>query len=181
MTVNKEALHVVALASWLAWVATGAWWAAVLGGLGALVLLSALLLTVARLAGLALLLTVATGCTPTMRAQALIGAGATACGGGAVVATAAGESWGALLEAAGCWLADWGADMLERQRDAERRRELEHVAQVDPPELERLDEAAVELAAARATMLASPCEANAIRLAGALERCRAIAGEGARP
>ena len=57
-----------------------------------------------------------TGCTPLARAQGLASVGAVACATGHG-ATAAGEDWGAIVSAAGCWLAGWAADRSDKRRE----------------------------------------------------------------
>ena len=58
------------------------------------------------------------GCTPLARAQGLTSVGAVACATGRG-ASAGGEDWGAVVSAAGCWLADWAAARADKHRDRE--------------------------------------------------------------
>jgi hypothetical protein len=125
-------------------------------------------------ASLSLVAALASGCSPIQRSSALLGLGVATCGGGKA-ATAADEDWGALLSEAGCWLADWAAERLDAQREAERERIEVATATEHAHALTELDAAAVELAEAHALMVAEPCEANAEKLGQALERCRSLA------
>jgi hypothetical protein len=111
-------------------------------------------------------------CTPGHRGPALVGVGAMLCGGG-LAAEAAGQSWGAILSAAGCWLADWAAEREERRRAAERNT-LAFETETAPAITDPIDAAAVELARAHAEMVAVPCAANAAALRNALERCQRL-------
>lgn len=117
-------------------------------------------------------------CTPIGRHQALVAVGAAGCGTGNV-AVAAGESWGALVRVAGCWLADWAAERLDRLRQAERMDG--DVGRAATARLDRTDAAAVELAEARSLLLADPCEANAALVSEALVECQRLRGEAVRP
>ena len=113
-----------------------------------------------------------TACTwsPVDGARAGALAGAAMCGAGDVAATAAERDWVSLLAESACLFGRWQAERFERLSAAQEAVERSNA----PTELSPLDRAAIELAAADATMRAAPCDANALALAGALAKCRAL-------
>ena len=102
------------------------------------------------------------------RAGAL--AGSALCGVGGVASAATDLDWVSLLTESACWIGRWQAERFERLSAAQDAVERSNAA----AELSPLDRAAVELAAADATMRAEPCDANAAALAGALAKCQAL-------
>lgn len=118
---------------------------------------------------------VSTGCTAAQRQTALMTIGAAGCGGGQA-AEAAGEQWGTLAAAIGCWLADWAGERLERIREAEQKLAGEQSADA-AAELARIDAietSAAELRARQAALLDHPCEQHLREAKRALERCEAL-------
>ena len=82
------------------------------------------------------------------------------CGAGHM-ASAADQSWGDLLSASGCWLAEWQAARVER-------------LQMERDKREALELAAEQLRTARQQAESPAAHAE---LAGALDRCHALTAE----
>ena len=114
--------------------------------------------------------TLACAWSPVDGARAGALAAAAMCGAGDVAATATERDWISLLADSACWFGRWQAARFERLSAAQDAAERSNAT----AELSPLDRAAVELAAADATMRAEPCDANAAALAGALAKCQAL-------